>query len=580
MTNPKRAATPRQKAQLSSSVKQVEPRNEAQEKYLETIDENIVTFGVGPAGTGKAQPMHAKIKTPSGWITMSEIKVGDEICTPEGKTTRVLKIFPQGKKDYYRITFIDGSTAESCGDHLWKVWNQDWSCGYKVISLYDLIDYTKLPSKNKRLYIPLTKPVYGLHREHFISPYLLGALIGDGCLTIPTPRLTAADKEILEIIESELPAGYVLNKIPSGVYEYSIKRQNKRNAANDLDVELKKLGLFGKRSHEKFIPEDYLEGTAEQRMDLLQGLMDTDGTAEIKRGISYSTSSRQLSEDVQALVRSLGGLAKEGTKTPQYTYKGKRKQGKDAYIVTIRIKNPKSLFRLSRKANRLQGEGQYEEGLKKRINSIEFVGEAECQCILVDHPEHLYITDSYSVTHNTYLAMYQAVTYLSAKKDIKRIILTRPIVEAGERLGFLPGLLEDKMDPFMRPLYDSLYEMVGQQDAKAKISNGTIEIAPIAFMRGRTFKDAFIIVDEAQNCTYEQLKMVLTRLGENTKLVISGDMSQSDLNGKSGLGRIVDAVAGTNNVGVIKFGSQDVVRSEIVRDLLASMDRYEEESSR
>jgi phosphate starvation-inducible PhoH-like protein len=180
-------------------------------------------------------------------------------------------------------------------------------------------------------------------------------------------------------------------------------------------------------------------------------------------------------------------------------------------------------------------------------------------------------------TGKTYLAMFQALTYHWDKKntDIRRIILTRPIVEAGERLGFLPGLLEDKMDPYMRPLYDSLYEMVGIQDGKSKITNGTIEIAPIAFMRGRTFTDAFIIVDEAQNCTYEQLKMVLTRLGENTKMVISGDISQSDLNGKSGLGRMVDAVEGTDNVGMTRFGSQDVVRSEIVRDILTSIEKYE-----
>jgi phosphate starvation-inducible PhoH-like protein len=173
--------------------------------------------------------------------------------------------------------------------------------------------------------------------------------------------------------------------------------------------------------------------------------------------------------------------------------------------------------------------------------------------------------------------MFQALTYHWDKKstDIRRIILTRPIVEAGEKLGFLPGLLEDKMDPYMRPLYDSLYEMVGMQDGKSKITNGTIEIAPIAFMRGRTFTNAFIIVDEAQNCTYEQLKMVLTRLGENTKMVISGDISQSDLNGKSGLGRMVDAVEGTRNVGVTRFGSQDVVRSDIVRDILTSLEKYE-----
>jgi phosphate starvation-inducible PhoH-like protein len=180
-------------------------------------------------------------------------------------------------------------------------------------------------------------------------------------------------------------------------------------------------------------------------------------------------------------------------------------------------------------------------------------------------------------TGKTYLAMFQALTYHWDRKstDIRRIVLTRPVVEAGERLGFLPGLLEDKMDPFMRPLYDSLYEMVGIQDGKSKITNGTIEIAPIAFMRGRTFTNAFIILDEAQNCTYEQLKMVLTRLGENTKLVISGDTSQSDLNGKSGLGRMVEAVEGTNNVGVTRFGSQDVVRSEIVRDILTSIEKYE-----
>jgi phosphate starvation-inducible PhoH-like protein len=180
-------------------------------------------------------------------------------------------------------------------------------------------------------------------------------------------------------------------------------------------------------------------------------------------------------------------------------------------------------------------------------------------------------------TGKTYLAMFQALTYHWDKKstDIRRIILTRPIVEAGEKLGFLPGLLEDKMDPYMRPLYDSLYEMVGIQDGKSKVTNGSIEIAPIAFMRGRTFKDAFIILDEAQNCTYEQLKMVLTRLGENTKLVISGDISQSDLNGKSGLGRMVDAVEGTRNVGVTRFGSQDVVRSDIVRDILTSLEKYE-----
>lgn len=184
-------------------------------------------------------------------------------------------------------------------------------------------------------------------------------------------------------------------------------------------------------------------------------------------------------------------------------------------------------------------------------------------------------------TGKTYLAMYQAICSIWDKKTtgIKRIILTRPVVEAGEKLGFLPGAIEDKMDPYMRPLYDSLYDLVGLQAGREKIEKGVIEIAPIAFMRGRTFNNAFIIVDEAQNCTFEQLKMALTRLGENVTCVISGDTSQTDLNGKSGLSRISEALKETNGVKVVKFNNADVVRSQIARDILTSIDRFDDEGN-
>jgi phosphate starvation-inducible PhoH-like protein len=182
-------------------------------------------------------------------------------------------------------------------------------------------------------------------------------------------------------------------------------------------------------------------------------------------------------------------------------------------------------------------------------------------------------------TGKTYLAMYQALCHLWNKKDtgINRIVLTRPVVEAGEKLGFLPGVLEEKMDPYMRPLYDAMNDIVGIDAAKDKISKGTIEIAPVAYMRGRTFHNCFVILDEAQNCTYEQIKMVLTRLGDNAKLVISGDSSQSDLNGKSGLAKIVERLRETEDVGVTMFQAQDVARSKIVKDVLISLERYEAE---
>lgn len=180
-------------------------------------------------------------------------------------------------------------------------------------------------------------------------------------------------------------------------------------------------------------------------------------------------------------------------------------------------------------------------------------------------------------TGKTYLAMYQAICHLWNRKHtgINRIILTRPVVEAGERLGFLPGAIEDKMDPFMRPLYDSLYDIVGIEVGREKLEKGFIEIAPIAFMRGRTFNDAFIIIDEAQNCTFQQLKMALTRLGENVKCIVSGDVGQSDLNGKSGLGKIAEALQGTENVKVVKFTNEDVVRSKVARDILTSISGFE-----
>jgi phosphate starvation-inducible PhoH-like protein len=181
-------------------------------------------------------------------------------------------------------------------------------------------------------------------------------------------------------------------------------------------------------------------------------------------------------------------------------------------------------------------------------------------------------------TGKTYLAMYEAICHLWNKKTtgINRIVLTRPVVEAGEKLGFLPGVLEEKMDPYMRPLMDAMNDIMGLEAARDKIAKGVIEIAPVAYMRGRTFHNCFVILDEAQNCTYDQIKMVLTRLGDNVKLVISGDTSQSDLNGKSGLAKIVDRLHETEDVGVIRFRGVDVVRSQIVKDILMSLEKYEE----
>ncbi len=182
-------------------------------------------------------------------------------------------------------------------------------------------------------------------------------------------------------------------------------------------------------------------------------------------------------------------------------------------------------------------------------------------------------------TGKTFLAVAMAVEALRAK-SITRIILTRPAVEAGERLGFLPGDLQSKIDPYLRPLYDALFEMLGAENYQRHLERGSIEIAPLAYMRGRTLDDSFIILDEAQNTTPEQMKMFLTRLGFNSKAVVTGDMSQTDLpyGQRSGLAiarRVLDGVEG---VGVYEFTDRDVVRHPLVRRIINAYDKYEREA--
>lgn len=179
-------------------------------------------------------------------------------------------------------------------------------------------------------------------------------------------------------------------------------------------------------------------------------------------------------------------------------------------------------------------------------------------------------------TGKTYLAMCLAVVALK-NKEIERIVLTRPAVEAGEKLGFLPGDMSQKVDPYLRPLYDALYELMGVDSYQKLAERGTVEVAPLAFMRGRTLNDAFIILDEAQNATPEQMKMFLTRLGANARCVVTGDISQTDLpkDKKSGLSEAIEVLRGVSGVAVVELTAKDVVRHELVQRIVRAYERYE-----
>ncbi len=184
-------------------------------------------------------------------------------------------------------------------------------------------------------------------------------------------------------------------------------------------------------------------------------------------------------------------------------------------------------------------------------------------------------------TGKTFLAVAMAVKALR-EKQVSRIILTRPAIEAGEKLGFLPGDLQSKIDPYLRPLYDALYEMLGVETYQKLVEKGTIEIAPLAYMRGRTLDDSFIILDEAQNATPEQMKMFLTRLGFHSKAVVTGDLTQTDLprGQKSGLSAAVRILEGIDDIAIHAFNDRDVVRHQLVQKIIRAYEKYDREQLR
>ena len=180
-------------------------------------------------------------------------------------------------------------------------------------------------------------------------------------------------------------------------------------------------------------------------------------------------------------------------------------------------------------------------------------------------------------TGKTYLAVALAVTAFRAQ-EVNRIVLTRPAVEAGEKLGFLPGDLQQKVDPYLRPLYDALFDMLGAETYQRYVERGNIEVAPLAYMRGRTLDDSFIILDEAQNTTPEQMKMFLTRLGFNSKMVITGDITQIDLpeGRRSGLKDVIKILRDIDDIALVRFNEKDVVRHRLVQDIIKAYEKYEE----
>lgn len=234
----------------------------------------------------------------------------------------------------------------------------------------------------------------------------------------------------------------------------------------------------------------------------------------------------------------------------------------------------------------LAGDGEMQSGLEAMQGVVAVTNRGKpIKCRTLGQKRYMEAIDHNTVnfaigpagTGKTYLAMAKAVVALK-NKEISRIILTRPAVEAGEKLGFLPGDLQSKVDPYLRPLYDALYEFMGAEAYQKLIETGVVEVAPLAYMRGRTLSDAFIILDEAQNASMAQMKMFLTRFGENSKVVVTGDVTQIDLprDQQSGLRKTAEILKGIEGVSVTYLTNRDVVRHRLVKDIVKAFEKEEE----
>ena len=350
---------------------------------------------------GKAQPLYSKVMTPDGFVNMGELQVGDYVIGSDGLPAEITNIYPQGVIDNYRLTFDDGSTTECAEDHLWKYhtatqrhknsnkWEVD-TLGYIYNRYYKY--GTEKQLQDKRISIPVVEPVQFEEQKHYIDPYTMGALLGDGCLTHHC-SFSTVDTEIFDYFEND----FKINHADGCNYRIVDKKIGRKSV---LLTELNRLGLRKTNSFTKFIPDEYLYDSVENRIKLIRGMMDTDGSIYGRRTMEYSTGSKKLMEGFKFLIESIGGKC--------IVKKRNTSSGKSSYRCYPRH-NEINLFKLKRKADLWYPTKHSKERI---LHKIEHIGKEDMQCIKVDNEDHTYLTDNFIVTHNTFSIEVAALYYV------------------------------------------------------------------------------------------------------------------------------------------------------------------------
>lgn len=470
-------------------------------KFQAHLERGIIEIAPLAFMRGRAQPLHTEVPTPLGWRELGSLEEGDWVIGSNGQPTQVLGVYPQGRKEVFRVTMSDGSSTLACAEHLWAVRtasDKRRNRPARILETREMMGRLRAAHQYRYELPQLSAPVEFPAQEVPLDPYALGLLIGDGCLTgRSTPSFTTADPELAEVLERRLEGIRLVRK--SGV-DYVLQNVNGGRGgvivANPVTQSLRGLGLSGTRSNTRFVPDSYLHNSAAVRLAMLQGLLDTDGGPVVQEDrscrIQFSTTSPGLRDDVVFLVRSLGGAARWRTRCKEDKRPG-LVRGRiiahrgDSYVLDIRLPGGVQPFRLRRKA---EVYGRHGGGRPMRfIKDIEPAGVEETVCIRVAASDHLYVTEDFILTHNT-------------------------------------------------------------------------------------LNDAFIILDEAQNTTPQQMKMFLTRLGFGSKMVITGDVTQIDLpKGRvSGLHDARRTLTGVEGVSFVGLRRDDIVRSDLVMRIV---DAYE-----
>jgi len=460
---------------------EIDYKPQPKQLLLSECPANEILFG-GSAGPGKAGSLDSIVMTPFGPKQMRDMKVGSQVSNPDGSIARVIQVHPQGVQPLYRVSFADGSSTECTLDHLWqwkmssrrrfvKVKEHEHLPEFKVSTTAELKAYVDKQIAEKaagrRPYwplIPMTKPVVftpptghaGNRASRTIDPYTLGVILGDGSITQRTVNFATGDPYIAARVKGV--GDDRVNSLSRDI-SYSI-------VGGETVAALEGLKLMGCGAATKFIPRSYKVAPLEDRMEILRGLMDTDGTVDHRSGwCSYTTISKQLAEDVRWIIQSIGGRATISTKNPTFTdTSGEKKNGQLAYVLHIQTPKDSEIFSLPRKIALCVDE--FNGGVSKlcrRVVGIKYSRDAEAQCITVDNPNGLYITDDFIVTHNSHAIRYESLIWAMRIPKLQ-VYLFRRIYPELERNHILPILME----------WGNKYGEYSDRKRRYVLSNGSI----------------------------------------------------------------------------------------------------------